>query len=270
MRTPLVPRHSTALHTSCIPPVRPERPRGWPSPTAGSSAWSSESITLRSIRPGRSCTWRRRRSTRRHSSFGEHYCTADSACFFRERVPALDVLERVLREHQVDTLFLTDGPVPRHRRRFRRDPVGREATFGRGRSALRRPRPPGTVVSAGNVDHHRLWTDGNDDIRHLLSRPTRYCRRRHAAFRSECRSAIPSVYLLDTLGKLVPAGVPGELYIGGPGVARGYWNQPELTAQRFLPDPFDNDPARACTGRETSAAACRTEISSSWVGSTVR
>ena len=49
-----------------------------------------------------------------------------------------------------------------------------------------------------------------------------------------------TVHLLDALGRLVPIGVPGELYIGGPGVARGYWNQPELTAQRFVDDPFDD------------------------------
>src|SRR5437588_9989244 len=50
------------------------------------------------------------------------------------------------------------------------------------------------------------------------------------------------IYILDEQRRLCAVGEAGEMYIGGAGVGRGYLNQPELTAEKFIPDPFSGEP----------------------------
>lgn len=50
------------------------------------------------------------------------------------------------------------------------------------------------------------------------------------------------VYILNSQLQPVPIGIPGEIYVGGNGLARGYFNHPELTAEKFISHPFSDDP----------------------------
>ena len=89
--------------------------------------------------------------------------------------------------------------------------------------------------------HQRVRSDRN---RRGLLRPrsdrSGCCRGR--PFRSAVRSPGTRLYILDSSLELLPAGVEGELWIAGAGVARGFAGRPQLTADRFRPDPWSSEP----------------------------
>ena len=79
------------------------------------------------------------------------------------------------------------------------------------------------------------------------------------------------VYILNHHGKLVPVGVSGEMYVGGAGVGKGYLRRPELTAERFVPNPFSKE-AEAMLYKSGDLVRWRFLMvtSSTWDGSTIK
>jgi amino acid adenylation domain-containing protein len=79
----------------------------------------------------------------------------------------------------------------------------------------------GSSEVAGDATYHEVGFDGV-----AIGRPITNC----------------SVYVLDDEMRLLPPAVPGEIYVGGAGLARGYVGRPDLTAERFLPDCYSDVP----------------------------
>ena len=158
----------------------------------------------------------------------------------RRRRPATrslaELAERCWRASGVTVLWLTAGlfhqlvdgrratraaaPAPRRRRRPRRAD-GPTARWRAGR----RPR---LINGYGPTEDTTVTSLPPGDGAGAAAPPCR----------SAGRSPAPRVYVLDARLRPVPLGVAGELYVGGAGLARGYLGRPELTAERFVPDPF--------------------------------
>ncbi|TSC26813.1 amino acid adenylation domain-containing protein, partial [Corallococcus sp. Z5C101001] len=108
-----------------------------------------------------------------------------------------------------------------------------------------------TVVSAGealSVELARKWGQGRTLINAYGPTETTVCATlTHGGAKAERLTigkplANVRVYVLDALHHPAPVGVPGELYVAGEGLARGYQGRPDMTAEKFVPDPFSQDP----------------------------
>ncbi|MEP7121093.1 MAG: non-ribosomal peptide synthase/polyketide synthase [Byssovorax sp.] len=159
--------------------------------------------------------------------------------------PALDELGAVVRRHGVTTLWLTTGLFN----------VVVDTDLDSLRS-LRRVLTGGDALSVAHVARALAGLPGVAIINGYGPTEGTTFTTCHTVSLADTMGPIPigrpiantTVYVLDPRGRLAPVGVPGELYVGGDGVARGYLDRPELTAERFVPHPFGGEGALYRTG----------------------
>ncbi len=160
---------------------------------------------------------------------------------YPDRVPSIELLRRIIREHRVNSLFLTTAlfntiideapeiltPVrqvatggeamsARHIRRQQRELPGLRLTNCYGPTEC-------SVISTSWVVPTPLPTE-------LTTVPI------GKPIGNTC------AFVLDQRLRPVPIGVPGELFVGGPGLSPGYLGRPDLSAESFIPHPFSDDP----------------------------
>ena len=164
------------------------------------------------------------------------------ACvLYPERVPSAGLLREMIASHRITDVFLTTAlfnaivdEAPAALAPLRSVLTGGEAHsmshFRRALQAL--PRTAlvhvyGPTETTTFATAYRIPRDLSSDAQGIpIGRPI----------------ANTTTYVLDAHRQPVPVGVYGELYIGGAGLAREYLNQPQLTAEKFVPDPFSTEP----------------------------
>ncbi len=148
----------------------------------------------------------------------------------RERMLPGEILHALLREERITTVTLTPSVL--------------SVMEAAGLSELR------TLVTAGEAcppEVARRWSQDRTLLDAYGPTEVTICATLSGQVDPEHLTigrSLPNVdvYVLDGAMQPVPAGVPGELYVGGVGLARGYLGRPELTAERFVPHPFSAKP----------------------------
>ncbi|RYZ40511.1 MAG: amino acid adenylation domain-containing protein, partial [Myxococcaceae bacterium] len=159
---------------------------------------------------------------------------------FPPRSPSdLDLLAHVLQHHRITTLHLTAGLFAQV--------VDLKAEALKG---VRQVLTGGDVVSAPHV--RRVVQELGIPVTACYgpTETTLFASTHRMSNVAQVGKSIPigrpiadtQLYVLDAHGQPVPAGVPGELFIGGDGLARGYLSRPDLTAERFVPNAFSTTP----------------------------
>ena len=163
------------------------------------------------------------------------------------RIPSIALLRDLLRKHNVTTAMFTTAVF--------------NAIVDEDPAALSTLEQVLVAGEALSVSHIRRAWDFLPNVQIINAYgPTEVtvfaCTFRIPSKPSEKDTSIPigvpinrtRAYILDPGRRPVPPGEIGELYFGGPGVARGYRNRPNLTAERFIPDSIGNDPCLYKTG----------------------
>ncbi|WP_338076707.1 amino acid adenylation domain-containing protein [Chitinophaga solisilvae] len=155
-----------------------------------------------------------------------------------ERINDAVLLQEYFKTHQIDCLKI----VPSHWKALSADTTPllpqRLLIFG------------GEALQQDVIDTVKAAGTSCEIINHYGPTETTIGKCMHTVDPERIYNAVPvgqpfsatTAYILDTDGEMVPVGVSGELCIGGNGVARGYLNQPELTAEKFIPNPFSAIP----------------------------
>jgi len=157
------------------------------------------------------------------------------------RVPTLETIGHLLEEHQVNILWMTASlfnlaitAAPQILKPVRYLLAGGEALSPWHVEKAMRELPGTQLINGYGPTENTTFSTTYAFDRHSFE-PSRPIPIGRAIGHSTC-------YILDRYLRPVAPGVPGELYVGGDGVARGYAGHAELTAERFLADPFSDQP----------------------------